>query len=398
MTVSPKEFAGLPTARPDEIGLSPERLDRLTIAMEREIAAGKAPGVSMLIARRGRIGYLQALGALKTDGPAMPLDALFRIYSMTKPLTSLAAMMLVEEGRLLLNDPVAKYIPAFAEMKVGVERGGELDLVPAKRPILVQDLLRHTSGLTYGFTGASAVQKLTLAARLYDENRTNEQVADVVAGLPLMYQPGEVWEYSVSTDVLGRVVEVIAGAPLREVFQERILSPLGMVDTGFYTPPAKLSRRAEAMDWRGMVGGVPAEASITPPKFEGGGGGLFSTLADYARFLAALSHGGALDGRRVIGPATLRFMTSDHLGAEVKRDHYLLMPGHGFGLGFAVRLAEGLAPTAGGVGEFHWGGVAGTAFFVSPRDELFALFMVQAPEYREYFRLLFRSLVYAALV
>jgi len=182
------------------------------------------------------------------------------------------------------------------------------------------------------------------------------------------------------------------------VFQERILSPLGMADTGFYTPPAKLSRRAEAMDWRGMVGGVPAEASITPPKFEGSGGGLFSTLADYARFLAALSHGGALDGRRVIGPATLRFMTSDHLGAEVKRDHYLLMPGHGFGLGFAVRLAEGLAPTAGGVGEFHWGGVAGTAFFVSPRDELFALFMVQAPEYREYFRLLFRSLVYAALV
>jgi CubicO group peptidase (beta-lactamase class C family) len=171
-----------------------------------------------------------------------------------------------------------------------------------------------------------------------------------------------------------------------------------MVDTAFYTPPAKLSRRAEARDWRGLVGPVPAEASLTPPQLEGGGGGLFSTLADYARFLGALSQGGALDGRRIVGPATLRFMTSDHLGAQVKRDHDLLTPGHGFGLGFAVRVAEGQAPTAGSVGEYYWGGFAGTAFFVSPRDELLALFMVQAPDYREYFAPLFRSLVYAALV
>jgi CubicO group peptidase (beta-lactamase class C family) len=392
MPHTPHEFAGLPAARPEDVGLVSDRLERLAMVFEREIAAGKAPGVSLLIARRGRIGFLKTLGALKPGGPALPPDAIFRIYSMTKPITSVAVMRLLEDGRLLLNDPVSKYIPAFADVQVGVERGDRLELVAPKRPPTVQDLLRHTSGLTYGFTGASVVQKLTLEARTGDLGRTNAEAAEAIAALPLMHQPGEAWEYSVSTDILGRIVEVIEGAPLGEVFRERIFSPLGMKDTDFYTPAEKLDRRAEAFDWKGMLA-----ASTSPPRLEYGGGGLFSTLGDYARFVAMLHNGGALHGRRLLSPATLRFMTSDHLEPRVRKDHFLLMPGYGFGLGFAVRNAPGLAPTAGGVGEYNWGGIAGTAFFVSPADDLYAIMMVQAPEYREYLRLLFRTQVYAAL-
>ncbi len=342
MNELPKDFAGLPSDQPERIGLSPEHLDRLTAVMEREIAAGKAPGVSMLIARRGRIGYLKTLGALKTEGPSMPLDALFRIYSMTKPLTSFAAMMLVEQGRLLLNDPVDKYIPSFAQMKVGVERGDDLELVDAKRPITVQDLLRHTSGLTYGFTGGSAVQKLAQDLRLLNDDRSNAGLADALAELPLMHQPGEAWEYSHSTDVVGRIVEVIEGASLGEVFRNRICAPLGMDDTAFYAPPQKVSRRAEALDWSALErAGIGVANATQPPRLELGGGGLISSLGDYARFLTMLQGGGALDGKRLIAPATLAFMTSNHLAANVKSEHVMLMSGYGFGLGFAVRLALG---------------------------------------------------------
>ena len=241
-----RTFAGLPTAEPDEIGLSRPALKRLTAVMEREIAAERAPGVSMLIARNGKIGFAKTLGALAPDGPAMPHDAIFRIYSMTKPIVSVAAMMLVEEGRMLITDPLSKYIPAFAETKVGVENGDGLDLVPLKRPITIQDLMRHTSGLTYGFTGTSKVQKLVAAANFLSQDRTLAEHVEALAALPLQHQPGEVWEYSLSTDVLGRVVEVIAGAPLGEVLRSAHFRPLGMDDTAFFIPPAKLARRGEA--------------------------------------------------------------------------------------------------------------------------------------------------------
>jgi CubicO group peptidase (beta-lactamase class C family) len=325
-------------------------------------------------------------------------DAIFRIYSMTKPIVSVAAMMLVEEGRLLITDPVSKYVPAFANAKVGVITGDKLEFAPLKRPITVQDLMRHTSGMTYGFTGASPVQKLIKRANVVNSNRTLAENVEAMAALPLMHQPGEVWEYGLSTDVLGRVIEVIERASLGEILHERLFGPLHMVDTAFFTPESKLARRADPFSFDFMTtAGVDTRDSVAPPKFESGGGGLMSTLADYTRFAAMLSFGGTIEATRILGPQTLAFMTSDHLHPGVRKDHYLLWPGHGFGLGFAVRTDPGKAPTAGSVGEFFWGGMMGTAFWVSPRDSLFAVLMVQTPENREYFRVLFRNLVSAAI-
>jgi CubicO group peptidase (beta-lactamase class C family) len=389
---------GLSYAPSETLGFIPERLERLTDIMGRQVEEKKAPGVSMLIARHSKIAYRQSVGALRPGGPAMTDDAIFRIYSMTKPIVSVAAMMLVEEGRLLITDPVSKYIPAFANAKVGIVNGDRLGLAPLKRPITVQDLMRHTSGLTYGFTGVSPVQKLTRAANVVNSNQTLAENVDAMAALPLMHQPGEVWEYSLSTDVLGRVVEIVEGASLGEVLRARLFGPLDMIDTAFFTPEAKFARRADPFSFDFMTAaGIDARDVMTPPKFESGGGGLMSTLGDYSRFAAMLSGGGALDGVRILSPQTLAFMASDHLDAKVDRSHFLLWPGHGFGLGFAVRTDPGKAPTAGSVGEFFWGGMMGTAFWVSPRDSLFAVIMVQTPEYREYFRMLFRNLVTAAI-
>jgi CubicO group peptidase (beta-lactamase class C family) len=389
---------GLFYAPSETLGFIPERLERLTAIMARQVEEKKAPGVSMLIARHGKMAYRQSVGALRPGGPPMSDDAIFRIYSMTKPIVSVATMMLVEEGRLLITDPVSKYIPAFANVKVGVANGDKLDLAPLKRPITVQDLMRHTSGLTYGFTGVSPVQKLIKAANVANSNRSLAENVEAMAALPLMHQPGEVWEYSLSTDVLGRVVEIVEGASLGEVLQHRLFKPLYMVDTAFFTPESKLARRADPFSFDFVTAaGVDTRESTSPPKFESGGGGLMSTLADYARFAAMLSGGGAIEGVRILSPRTLAFMASDHLDADVRKSHYLLWRGHCFGLGFAIRTDPGKAPTAGSVGEFFWGGMMGTAFWVSPRDSLFAIIMVQTPEHRAYFRELFRNLVTAAI-
>jgi CubicO group peptidase (beta-lactamase class C family) len=388
----------LPYAPSETIGLIPERLERITAVMAHEVEEKKAPGVAMLVARHGKIAYRESVGALRPGGPPMSDDAIFRIYSMTKPVVSVAAMMLVEEGRLAITDPVSSHIPSFANLKVGVANGDKLDLKPLKRPVTIQDLMRHTSGLTYGFTGASPVQKLVKAGDVMKSSRTLAENVEAIATLPLMHQPGEVWEYSTSTDVLGRILEIVEDARLGEVLQERLFGPLGMVDTAFFTPESKLPRRADPFSFDVMVAaGADSGNATAPPKFESGGGGLMSTLADYTRFVAMLSQGGALEGVRVLGPQTLAFMASDHLDAKADRSHFLLWPGHGFGLGFAVRTEAGRAPTAGSVGEFFWGGMMGTAFWVSPRDSLFAILMVQTPEYREYFRVLFRNLVNAAI-
>ena len=389
---------GLFYAPSETLGFIPERLERLTAIMARQVEEKKAPGLSMLIARHGRIAYRQSVGALRPGGPPMSDDAIFRIYSMTKPIVSVAAMMLVEEGRLLITDPVSKFIPAFANTKVGIVDGDKLDLASLRRPITVQDLMRHTSGLTYGFTGASPVQNLVKAANVVNSSRTLAENVEAMAALPLMHQPGEVWEYSLSTDVLGRVVEIVEGASLSEILQQRLFGPLHMVDTAFFTPESKINRRADPFSFDFMTAaGVDMRESTSAPKFESGGGGLMSTLADYTRFAALLSGGGSLEGVRILGARTLAFMASDHLDASVRRGHYLLWPGHGFGLGFAVRTDLGQAPTAGSIGEFFWGGMMGTAFWVSPRDSLFAVLMVQTPENREYFRVLFRNLVSAAM-
>ncbi len=388
----------LPYAPSETEGFIPQRLERLTAAMQRQIDEKKAPGLSMLIARHGRFVYRESLGVLRPDGPPMPDDAIFRIYSMTKPVVTVAAMRLVEEGRLSISDPVSAYIPAFADVRVGVPKGESLELAALRRPVTIQDLMRHTSGLTYDFTGVSPVQKLAKAADVLKLNRTTAENVDAIAALPLMHQPGDAWEYSVSTDVLGRIVEIVEGARLGDVLRFRLFGPLGMDDTAFFTPQAKLGRRAEPFSFDVMnAAGVNPVNSTSPPKFESAGGGLVSTLADYTRFVAMLSNGGAFNGVRILGSRTLAFMASDHLAASTNRDHALLWPGHGFGLGFAVRADPGMAPTAGSVGEYFWGGMMGTAFWVSPRDSLFAIFMVQSPENREHFRTLFRNLVSAAI-
>ena len=394
-----RTFAGLPTAEPDDIGLSRPALKRLTAVMEREIAAGRAPGVSMLIARNGKVGFAKTLGALGPDGPAMPLDAIFRIYSMTKPIVSVATMMLVEEGRMLITDPLSEYIPAFAETKVGVENGDRLDLVPLKRPITIQDVMRHTSGLTYGYFGEAKVQKLVAAAGIGSQEKTVAEHAEALAALPLMHQPGEIWEYSFSTDVLGRVVEVVEGSKLGDVLRTRIFEPLGMDDTAFFIPPAKLAREAKPMSPQVYANlGDDPKPRTEPPRFESGGSGLMSTIGDYARLCAMLSRGGELDGQRILAPRTLRFMASDHLGPDVDRSSEVLPPGHGFGLGFGVRMQYGLAPTPGSVGDYFWGGWAGTTFRISPQDLLFAILMMQAPDYRVHLNQTFANLYNAALV
>ncbi|MGA2817265.1 MAG: serine hydrolase domain-containing protein [Xanthobacteraceae bacterium] len=387
----------LPTADPEEAGLSAAGLARLTAVMQREVDSGRVPGISMLIARSGQVAYRRDIGALRPGGPALPDDAIFRIYSMTKPIVSVALMSLVEEGKLFITDPIAKFVPALADPQVGVERNGKLELVAAERAITIQDLLRHTSGLTYDFTGDSAVHRLYAEAQLRFRDLTNAEFVAEIAKLPLIDQPGASWNYSHSTDVLGRVVEIVSGETLGEFLHDRILAPLGMRDTGFFAPADKHERLAEPFVHDRDAGKPLIETRIAP-RFESAGSGLISTMDDYARFALMLYAGGALGSIRILGRKTVAFMTADHLGPNVRiPPTTLLPPGHRFGLGFAVRREVGLAPTPGTPGEYFWGGLAGTAFWIAPKEELIALMMIQAPGQRDYFRQLFRNLVHAAL-
>jgi CubicO group peptidase (beta-lactamase class C family) len=405
-----RRLQGEPVAAPEELGLAPLGVDRLSSIMQREVERGHVPGVSMLIARRGRVGYRRDFGALRPGGPAMPENAIFRIYSMTKPIVSVALMILLEEGKLFVADPISKFIPELANVKVGVERDGSLDLVAAKRAITVHDLLRHTSGLTYAFTGNAAVQRRYGAANLFTGDPANakqfltrdldsaEFIAEL-AKLPLIAQPGESWDYSHSTDVIGRLVEIISGKTLGAFLQERIFKPLGMTDTDFYAPAEKHERLAQPFP-KDPDGGLPVQLIETSkePRFESGGGGLFSTIDDYARFAQMLYGHGTLGDTRIISRKTVEWMTSDHLGPNVRiGTPSLLQPGHTFGLGFAVRREAGMGQTPGTAGEFFWGGVAGTYFWVAPKEELYAIMLVQAPRQRDYFRQLFRTLVYGTL-
>jgi CubicO group peptidase (beta-lactamase class C family) len=317
---------------------------------------------------------------------------------MTKPIVSVAAMTLVEEGRLMLAAPLSEFIPEFGTANVGVLRSDDIDLVPLARPVTVQDVMRHTSGLTYGFSGDTAVHRFYRAPALFAGNPSTADFAARLAALPLVHQPGARWEYSFSTDALGRVIEVVAGRRLGDVLDERVFAPLGMRDTAFYAPPEKRGRLAEAHSWRTMTAaGIPVLDVAAPPRLGAGGSGLYSTMADYGRFADMLAGRGAFQGVRILSPRTLAFMTSDHLGPGAAAESVLLPPGHGFGLGFAVRLADGLGPTPGSVGEFFWGGAAGTLFFISPRDSLAAIMLLQAPDFRDHMRCLFRALVYSAL-
>jgi CubicO group peptidase (beta-lactamase class C family) len=387
----------LPLAAPEEIGLSPSRLARLGEVMRGEISRGRIPGAVALIARRGRLGYFDSFGQRDAvSGAPMTNDTIFRIYSMTKPITSVAAMMLWEEGRFLLGDPIARYLPEFSDPWVAVARGGEIERVPAERAITIQDLLRHTSGLTYEFRGPGPVQKMYMASKVYRRSQSSAEQVATLGKLPLTDQPGTRWEYGRSTDVVGRLIEVLSGQPLSVFFEQRILSPLGMVDTAFHVPPSRHSRLAGAFANDPDSGGAVQLIEVRePPTFESGGGGLVSTASDYARFLQMLLNGGRFDGLRLLSRKTIELMTADHLG-PITGAPDLLLPGHGFGLGFAVRLHAGIAQVPGSIGQYFWGGLAGTTFWVDPAERLFALLLIQAPGQRDYYRTLFRDLVYSA--
>ncbi|MDP3254117.1 MAG: serine hydrolase domain-containing protein [Hydrogenophaga sp.] len=392
---------GLPTATPAEAGLCPERTQGIVDVLQRDVDRGRLPGAAVLIGRRGRVVLDTAVGRLDParDVP-MGTDAIFRIYSMTKPIVSVAAMMLVEQGRLLLSDPVGQYIPGFMKQQVAMSTPEGMRLVPASRPSTVQDLLRHTAGLTYEFTGNEHVNQLYSQAGLGDRQQTNAELCERLAALPLAHHPGTTWAYSRATDVLGRVIEVITGQTLGAFLRDHILHPLGMKETSFFVPPEQHHRIAEAFA-HDPDGGTQMQMHDPRevPALEMGGGGLMSTLHDYARFLQCLCNGGELDGQRLLSPLTLAYMTADHLGSAIGHtDNPLLPPGHGFGLGFAVRTATGVAPVPGSLGTWHWSGIGGTHFFVDPAQELFAIFMAQAPNQRVFYRSVMRGLVYGAVV
>jgi CubicO group peptidase (beta-lactamase class C family) len=368
------------------------------------VGKARLPGAVALIARRGQVLLHETVGQQDpSNSVPMGLDSIFRIYSMTKPIVSVAVMMLMERGALLLGDTVAQHLPEFADVKLTTHISGHSVQHRPRTAPTVQDLLRHTSGLTYEILGTEPIQRQYAQAQLASRDRTNREFAQALAAIPLQFEPGTVWEYSRATDLLGALVEVVSGQTLGAFLQDNILGPLGMVDTSFVVPPEKHHRIAEPFE-KDPDGGIALRLIDVrkPVALEAGGAGLASTSADYARFLQCLLNGGELDGQRILSNATVRYMTSDHLGGigvhRAGRSGELLPPGHGFGLGFAVRLGEGVSAMAGSKGLYYWGGIAGTTFFVDPAKDFFALMMIQAPNQRDYYRPLFRNLVYAALL
>lgn len=406
----------------DKVGMSAERLQRITDVFQQEIDEGRLPGAVVLVARKGEVAYLESFGVrdpVNGDDEPMSADALFRIYSMTKPLVSVAAMILMEEGRLQLTDPVAKFLPAFEEPRVSVPQSdayGKVSYVevPAERPITVQDLLRHSAGLAYGeITGNTEVRDAYAEAGLYQpgglpyeaRGLDPEEQVERLAEIPLIHQPGAVWEYSLASDLLGRVVEAASGQRLADFLEERLFAPLDMVDTRFSVPGAEIGRLAEPFE-TDPASGLPNLLIdvAAPPANDSGGAGAVSTARDYLRFAQMLLQGGELDGARILSPTTVRLMTSDHLGDRIATpvtpgELLLGTPGYTFGLGFAVREGDGIAGVPGAEGEFMWAGYAGTYFWVDPEEELVAVFMSQAPSpARAYYRRHMKQLVYQAIV
>ncbi len=375
---------------PPAAGLDSKALAALTKTLDAWIAARRIPGAVVWVERHGEFGLIEALGEQDpVHGIPMRCDSIFRIYSMTKPIVSVAMMQLAERGRVLLRDPVGAYLPEFANVRVGV--GG-----PApKRAMTVHDLLRHTAGLTYEFHEASAVRRLYAEARLYTRGRSNAEHVAALAALPLAHEPGSVWDYSRATDVLGRLVEVLVDAPLGDHLRASIFEPLGMVDTGFDAPTDQHHRFAEPLPSQ-PLGTMQVFDPRVPVPSQNGGGGLLSTAADYAQFLRAMLNGGTLGTVRLLGRKTVEYMTADHLG-RIPRANALLPLGNGFGLGFAVKTALGEHTEPGSIGSYGWSGAAGTAFFVDPSEALFAIVLTQAPDQLDNVRELFRQSVYAAI-
>lgn len=397
------------------LGFEPDRLGRIGAFLDDQyIASGRLPGLDVLVARDGEAVYRHTSGRARQDGTPMSADTIFRIASMTKPLTSVAFMMLVEEGKVALDDPVTRVIPEFAALGVYAGGGGDVDFLPPRpAPVMrMVDLLTHQSGLTYGIQNRTNVDAAYRKARLdgHASLPGNDHFIEQLARLPLEFAPGDGWNYSVGTDVLGVVVARLAGMSLGEFLRTRILEPLGMVDTDFHCPDDKAHRLADAWAYRaGQAPQLfdPAETSGTRrvPRFESGGGGLLSTTADYHRFCRMLAGGGAADGVRIISPKTLQLMTANHLpgGADLTQVSKALFSeaynaGAGFGLGFGMTIDPVRALVPGTAGEFYWGGIFSTAFFVDPVEKLHMVFMTQLyPSFVYPIRRQLKTLIYSAL-
>jgi CubicO group peptidase (beta-lactamase class C family) len=393
------------TVRPEDVGLISARLERIGSVMQGYIDRKQFAGMITLVARHGKVAHLGTFGWQNVDaGKTMAEDTLFAIYSMSKPITSTAAMLLVEEGKLRLSDPLWRYVPAFKDVKVMQARNGiDYDLVPPKRDILVHDLFTHTAGLSYGFDEQSALDRLYVENWIkFDRNPdlTLDEAVNAFAKLPLAYHPGTAYRYSVAIDVLGYLVQLVSGQPFDEFLQERIFAPLGMPDTGFWVPPEKASRLATIYGPGKKGGIVPVEARdrkthLIKPSWCSGGGGLISTVGDYARFGQMLLNGGELDGVRLLGRKTVEWMLQDHLPLGVRHDDPCL----GFGLGGCVLLRPGLSHRPGSVGKFGWGGAANTEWWIDPREDLQCLLMLQyVPAFTIPIVEDFAQLAYAALV
>jgi CubicO group peptidase (beta-lactamase class C family) len=406
LTSLPPALAELPTASPASVGLSAERLKRIRPVIQKEIDNQQMPGAVVMVLRKGAVVF--------SDNIGVKHDAIFRAYSMTKPMVSVLAMMMVEEGQLQLADPVAKFLPALAKQTVLANPfDNSTATVPAVRGTTVHDLLRHTSGLTYAeFTRSAAMKQAYIDAGLFSTDTgakwitlTPKQQVEAFAKAPLQWQPGSTWEYSLSTDMLGRVLEAVGKKPLGVMLEERLIKPLGMKDTSFVVPASKAHRIAEPLAIDPLTNKpFPPMLDITQPQGnDSGGAGLATTADDYVRFCQMLLNGGTLDRKRYLSRTTVALMTSDHLGPKMAtplQPGELLMgvQGYTFGLGFMVRQSQGMASVPGSEGDYAWAGAGGTFFWIDPKEQLIGLLMAQTPgPQRQYYRRMVKQLVYQAL-
>jgi CubicO group peptidase (beta-lactamase class C family) len=389
---------------PEEHGMSSNRLENMSAVLRAETEKNQTPGAALLVIRHGRIVHEDAFGFQdQVAGIKMQHNSIFRIHSMTKPIVSAAALILLEEGKILLTDPVERTIPAFADVQVAIMNPEQTEIVSLEKPrraMTIQDLLRHTSGLTGVTYGKDTVlRKMYRDLWQYGGELNNEEYANRIAEFPLNSHPGSQWEYSISTTILGRVIEVVSGMSLGEFLQDRIFDPLEMNDTGFSVREDQLDRVAQGFDPE--TGGYPWYLSdpTKTPALENGSGGLWSTLYDFAKFSQLILNGGELDGVRLLGTKTVQLMIANHLGPEIAPGPlYLPGPGHGFGLGFAVRLTNGISGRLGSQDELRWGGWAGTQFWIDPVEDLACIWMIQDVPNSGRYRWLFKNLVYQSII
>jgi CubicO group peptidase (beta-lactamase class C family) len=409
LTASAAVAEGAMRVYPPDAVLSPQRLERITDFFNAEVTNGKISGAIVLVQRHGKQAYFKSFGKIDvTTGEPMNPDAIFRIFSMTKPVTAVAAMMLVDDGKLKLDDPVSKYIPSFAETKVGVETKAEngdpvLTLVPLDRPITIEDLLRQSAGIPYGFYGKGLVRSAYNNANLYADGNDNAVVAEKIARLPLNEQPGTLWDYGHSLDVLARVIEVVSGKSLYAFEKERLFGPLGMTDTSYYVAdPSQFHRIAEPLPSDSNFRTGSSRNPRVVATWEAGTSGLLSTIGDFSRFAQMLVNGGELDGRRYLKPETFANMAANHIApaTAVKRGaYYFPGDGFGYGFGFAVRTKPGNAtpPPPGSLGEIKWDGAGGTYFWIDRAQDMFVILMMQSPSERGRIQPALKAMVYDAL-